>query len=69
MMGSEAFAGVRTLEAVRAARDADGVSVAEALDALHGSFPSLRRRPLGFPLMAYLEAHIERARCSRRKGG
>jgi N-carbamoyl-L-amino-acid hydrolase len=59
MMGSEAFAGVRTLEAVRAARDADGVSVAEALDALHAAFPSLRRRPLGFSLKAYVEAHIE----------
>lgn len=59
MMGSEAFAGVRTLEAVRAARDADGVSVAEALDALHAAFPLLRRRPLGFPLKAYVEAHIE----------
>ena len=59
MMGSEAFAGVRSLEDVRAVRDAKGVSVADALDALHAAFPALRRRPLGFPLVAYFEAHIE----------
>lgn len=59
MMGSEAFAGVRSLEDVRAVRDAKGVSVADALDALHAAFPALRRRPLGFALAAYVEAHIE----------
>ncbi|MGJ7613697.1 MULTISPECIES: Zn-dependent hydrolase [unclassified Variovorax] len=59
MMGSEAFAGVRSLEDVRAVRDAKGVSVAAALDALHAAFPTLRRRSLGFPLAAYVEAHIE----------
>ncbi|UVH54822.1 Zn-dependent hydrolase [Variovorax paradoxus] len=59
MMGSEAFAGVRSLEAVRAVRDASGISVADALDALHAAFPSLRRRSLGFPVAAYVEAHIE----------
>jgi N-carbamoyl-L-amino-acid hydrolase len=59
MMGSEAFAGVRSLEAVRAVRDAAGISVADALDALHAAFPSLRRRSLGFPVAAYVEAHIE----------
>ena len=59
MMGSEAFAGVRSLDDVRAARDASGVSVAEALDALHVAVPGLRHRALGFPLKAYIEAHIE----------
>jgi N-carbamoyl-L-amino-acid hydrolase len=59
MMGSEAFAGVRSMEEVRAARDAKGVCVADALDALHAAFPALRRRPLGFALAAYVEAHIE----------
>ncbi|RYF35504.1 MAG: Zn-dependent hydrolase [Comamonadaceae bacterium] len=59
MMGSEAFAGVRDLASIRATRDADGVSVADALDALHAAFPALRRRPLGFPVTAYIEAHIE----------
>lgn len=59
MMGSEAFAGVRDLASIRATRDADGVPVADALDALHAAFPTLRRRPLGFPVAAYFEAHIE----------
>ena len=59
MMGSEAFAGVRDIEEIRAARDADGITVASALDALHGAFPDLPRLPLGFPVAAYVEAHIE----------
>jgi N-carbamoyl-L-amino-acid hydrolase len=59
MMGSEAFAGERSIEAIRAARDAGGVSVGDALDRLHAAFPVLPRRPLGFPAAAYLELHIE----------
>jgi N-carbamoyl-L-amino-acid hydrolase len=59
MMGSEAFAGVRTLEEILAARDAVGTTVAEALAALHAAFPHLPRRPLGFPIGFYLEPHIE----------
>lgn len=59
MMGSEAFAGVRGLDAIRAVRDAEGVSVGAALDRLHAAFPLLPRRPLGFPAAAYLELHIE----------
>jgi beta-ureidopropionase / N-carbamoyl-L-amino-acid hydrolase len=59
MMGSEAFAGVRSIEAIRGARDADGISVGEALDRLHAAFPDLPRKPLGFAASAYLELHIE----------
>jgi N-carbamoyl-L-amino-acid hydrolase len=59
MMGSEAFAGVRRIEAIRAVRDASGISVGEALDRLHAAFPDLTRKPLGFPAAAYLELHIE----------
>ena len=59
MMGSEAFAGVRTLAQILAARDAVGTTVAEALAALHAAFPLLPRRPLGFPIGFYLEPHIE----------
>jgi N-carbamoyl-L-amino-acid hydrolase len=59
MMGSEAFAGERSLASIRATTDARGVTVAGALDAMHAAFPALHRRPLGFPLAAYLEAHIE----------
>jgi N-carbamoyl-L-amino-acid hydrolase len=59
MMGSEAFAGVRGMEAIRSARDADGVTVGDALERLHSAFPDLARQPLGFPVHAYLELHIE----------
>ncbi|QRG04622.1 Zn-dependent hydrolase [Xanthobacter dioxanivorans] len=59
MMGSEVFAGVRGLDDIRAVKDARGVSVASALDALHAAFPELAPRPPGFPAAAYLELHIE----------
>jgi len=59
MMGSEAFAGVRDLAAIRAVRDAAGTSVGAALDTLHAAFPELPRQPLGFRPACYLEAHIE----------
>ena len=59
MMGSEAFTGERDIAEIRAARDADGVSVGEALDRLHEAFPDLPHRPLGFAIGAYLELHIE----------
>jgi N-carbamoyl-L-amino-acid hydrolase len=59
MMGSEAFTGVRGIEAIRAVRDASGISVGEALDRLHAAFPDLPRKPLGFAAVAYLELHIE----------
>jgi N-carbamoyl-L-amino-acid hydrolase len=59
MMGSEAFIGTCSIEAIRAARDADGISVGEALDRLHAAFPDLPRQPFGFAVAAYLELHIE----------
>jgi N-carbamoyl-L-amino-acid hydrolase len=59
MMGSEAFAGVRDLQAIRCRRDAAGISVGDALDRFHAAFPELPRKPLGFAIAAYLELHIE----------
>ncbi len=59
MMGSEAFCGVRDLAAIRAVRDADGVSTGDALERFLAGFPDLPRRPLGKPVAAYLELHIE----------
>ena len=59
MMGSEAFTGERDMDAIRAARDADGISVGEALASLHQAFPDLPHRSLGFAAGAYLELHIE----------
>ena len=59
MMGSEAFAGVRPIEEIRAFLDGAGTSVGEALDRFHAAFADLPRRPLGFPLAASVELHIE----------
>lgn len=59
MMGSEAFTGERDVDAIRAARDAGGITVGEALDRFHAAFPDMLRRPVGFSAAAYLELHIE----------
>ena len=59
MMGSEVFAGVRPLEDILTVCDQDGVSVAEALTTVRTALPRLPERPLGAPIAAYLEAHIE----------
>lgn len=59
MMGSEAFAGVRPLTRIRAAVDAAGTTAGAEIDRLLAAFPQLPRRPLGFPVAAYLEPHIE----------
>ncbi|MGE0714901.1 MAG: M20 family metallo-hydrolase [Alphaproteobacteria bacterium] len=59
MMGSEAFAGVRPLDRILPVADAAGVTVAAELARLAAAFPEMKRRPLGFPVAAYVEAHIE----------
>ena len=59
MMGSEAFTGVRTLPDVLAGVDAKGITVAAALKAVNDALPALSTWPLGRPLAAYVEAHIE----------
>ncbi|WP_110654234.1 hydantoinase/carbamoylase family amidase [Salinicola halimionae] len=58
-MGSGVYAGIKTLETARAALDADGISMGEAIDRLHAQFPDAERRELGSPFSALLEAHIE----------
>jgi N-carbamoyl-L-amino-acid hydrolase len=68
MMGSEVFAGLRSLDAVRAARDGAGIAAGAALDALHAAFPGLPRRAPGFPLFAYLEPHIEQGPVLEQRG-
>jgi N-carbamoyl-L-amino-acid hydrolase len=58
-MGSAVYAGVRTLDEVIGQRDADGVSLADCLDALARAIPEAGRRALGAPFAAFLESHIE----------
>lgn len=59
MMGSAAFTGARRLADILAVRDAAGVGVADALAAVLAAEPHLPRRPLGTPVAAFVEAHIE----------
>jgi N-carbamoyl-L-amino-acid hydrolase len=59
MMGSEAFAGVRPIAAIRAVKDAKDISAGAEIDRQLAAFSGLPRRPLGFPLFAYVEPHIE----------
>ena len=59
MMGSAAFTGRRSLADIRAVTDRSGCSVATALAAVLEAERDLARRPLGFPVAGYLEAHIE----------
>ncbi len=59
MMGSEAFTGRRPFEQMLSVLDADGVSTAEALEKTLAAFPDVESRGFGFPMTAFLEAHIE----------
>jgi len=59
MMGSEAFAGVRSIETIRSVKDAKNISTGAEIDRQLAAFPDLARRPLGFPLFTYIEPHIE----------
>lgn len=61
MMGSEVFAGTRTLDQIRTVTDAAGISVGQELDQLAKTFAALPHRDPGFPLHAYVEPHIEQA--------
>ena len=59
MMGSAVFTGKRRLSDILAIKDRAGCSVESALEALLAAEPDLPRRPLGFPVAGFLEAHIE----------
>lgn len=59
MMGSEAYAGVRKLEDMLPVTDKDGISVQEALPAALAATPDATHREFGYPVFAFLEAHIE----------
>jgi beta-ureidopropionase / N-carbamoyl-L-amino-acid hydrolase len=58
-MGSAVFAGQMNLAEQLAVADSDGITAGEALRDFLAATPDLPRRPIGFPLAAYVEAHIE----------
>lgn len=58
-MGSSVFSGALSLKDALKETDADGTSVAHALQTLVDFERPVSKRSLGFPLAGYLEAHIE----------
>ena len=59
MMGSAVFTGKRTMDEILAVRDKAGVSVREAIAPVLEKEKHLARRPTGYPVAGYIEAHIE----------
>lgn len=59
MTGSAAFVGALDLRKVMASRDEAGVRFGDALSDVAAAFYDLPQRTLGFPVAAYVEAHIE----------
>jgi N-carbamoyl-L-amino-acid hydrolase len=57
--GSGSFVGDKPLDQVLAVRDRAGVLFRDALAETVAATPEARPRPLGMPVHAYLEAHIE----------
>ena len=68
MMGSAVFAGQRTMEQISVVTDDEGVTVKDALRGILDDLPQLARRPLGFPVAGFLEAHIEQGTLLESRG-
>src|SRR5262245_58883277 len=59
MMGSAAFTGRRKLADILSVQDRTGSTVENALRCVLEAERDIPRRPLGFPIAGFLEAHIE----------
>jgi beta-ureidopropionase / N-carbamoyl-L-amino-acid hydrolase len=59
MMGSAVFTGKRTLADILSIRDRAGATVESALKDVLDAEREIPRRPMGFPIAGFLEAHIE----------
>lgn len=68
MMGSAVFTGARRLADIEAVEDRNGRRVDEALRVVLDAEAELRRRPLGFPVAGFLQAHIEQGVALERAG-
>ena len=68
MMGSAAFAGAAELSAFLAVTDAAGISVGDELARVGEAFGNVPLRPLGRPVAAYVEAHIEQGPVLEQEG-
>lgn len=58
-MGSMVFTGTRSLDAFLPTQDAAGVRLHEALKQTLDAMPAVRMCESGFPVAAYVEAHVE----------
>ena len=68
LMGSGAYVGRRDVQGILALRDVNGVSVAQALEAIEPLLAHIPRRALGGPVHRYVEAHIEQGPLLERVG-
>lgn len=68
MTGSDLFTGTKELAAVLAIRDADGISIGQAVAAILAGDEGVPLRPFGLPIHAYVEPHIEQASVLERAG-
>lgn len=68
MMGSAVFTGQRKMAEILPVKDKAGCSVQEAITPVLEGEKDLPRRPLGFPVAAYMEAHIEQGPLLEAKG-
>lgn len=68
LMGSEAFAGLRPLEEILAASDAGGATVGDSVARVRAADAGVAARPLGFPVRAFIEPHIEQGPILEREG-
>ena len=59
MMGSAGYTGLRSTKAIRALKDASGVSAGEAIDRVLAADGNVPLRPLRRQAFGYIEAHIE----------
>ncbi|MGU3496773.1 M20 family metallo-hydrolase [Xanthobacteraceae bacterium A53D] len=68
MTGSDLFTGTKALDAVREGRDAAGITVGAAIDAILAGDVDVPVRGFGLPIAAYVEPHIEQAPLLERAG-
>ncbi|MGI9335430.1 MAG: M20 family metallo-hydrolase [Gammaproteobacteria bacterium] len=59
MMGSALFRGKRNLDDMLAVTDGAGISVAQSVEAVRAAETDIPLGQIGFPVSAYVEAHIE----------
>lgn len=68
MNGSTAFCRPEALSDILSITDAEGVTVREAVEAVHAGDADVRHRPLGWKPHCFIEAHIEQGPLLERAG-